>query len=123
MMPFRACGAARKIARAQHQLARRNESGPFHFELPFYRVGHVQVWEAQMSGKWTILVFVLAVTTTLINAAIFVGQFSTPASARVSATNSSKLLEDEDFVDGLTKLVRKTVRSYCTVGKKNGIDC
>lgn len=76
-----------------------------------------------MSGKWVILAFVLAVTTTLINTAIFVGQFSTPASARVSGTNSSKLLDDEDFVDGLTKLVRKNVRSYCTVGKRNGIDC
>jgi hypothetical protein len=76
-----------------------------------------------MSGKWVILAVVLAVTTTLINAAILVGQFSTPASARASGTSSSKLLEDEDFVDGLTKLVRKTVRNYCTVGKRNGIDC
>ena len=76
-----------------------------------------------MSGKWVILAVVLAVTTTLINAAVLVGQFSTPASARASGTSSSKLLEDEDFVDGLTKLVRKTVRNYCTVGKRNGIDC
>jgi hypothetical protein len=75
-----------------------------------------------MSGKWIVLAVVLAMTTTLINAAIFIGQFSTPASARGSAS-SSKLLEDEDFVDGLTKLVRKTVRNYCTVGKRNGIDC
>jgi hypothetical protein len=76
-----------------------------------------------MSGKWVVFAVVLAVTTTLINTAIFVGQFSSPASARVSGANSSKLLEDEDFVDSLTKLVRKTVRSYCTVGKRNGIDC
>lgn len=76
-----------------------------------------------MSGKWVVLAVVLAVTTTLINAAILVGQFSTPASARASATSSSKLLEDEDFVEGLTKLVRKTVRNYCTVGKRNVIDC
>ena len=75
-----------------------------------------------MSGKWVILAVVVAVTTTLINAAIFVGQFSTPANARGSGTNSSKLLEDENFVDGMTKLVRKTVRNYCTVGKRNGID-
>lgn len=76
-----------------------------------------------MSGKWVILAVVVAVTTTLINAAIFVGQFSTTANARGSGASSSKLLEDEDFVDGLTKLVRKTVRNYCTVGKRNGIDC
>jgi hypothetical protein len=76
-----------------------------------------------MSGKWVILAVVVAATTTLINAAIFVGQFSTPADARGSGASSSKLLEDEDFVDGITKLVRKTVRNYCTVGKRNGIDC
>ena len=76
-----------------------------------------------MSAKWVIFTLVLAVTTTLINAAIFIGQLSTPANARVSGTSSSKLLEDDDFVDGIAKLVRKTVRSYCTVGKRNGIDC
>jgi len=76
-----------------------------------------------MPGKWLTLAFVLAVTTTLTNAALFIAQFSTPASARVSGATSSKLLEDEDFVEGLAKLVRKTVRSYCTVGKRNGIDC
>jgi hypothetical protein len=76
-----------------------------------------------MSGKWVALALVVAVTTTLINAAIFIGEVSTPANARGSAASSSKLLEDEDFVDGLTKLVRKTVRNYCTVGKRNGIDC
>lgn len=76
-----------------------------------------------MSGKWVILAFALAVMTTLANAALLIGQFSTPASARASGTSSSKLLEDEDFVDGLTKLVRKTVRNYCTVGKRDSIDC
>jgi hypothetical protein len=76
-----------------------------------------------MSGKWGILALVLALTTTLLNAAVFVGQLSTPVIARSAETNGSKLLSDDDFVDGLTKLVRKTVRSYCTVGKRNGIDC
>lgn len=76
-----------------------------------------------MSAKWVIFALVLAVTTTLINTALFIGQLSTPASARVSGTASSKLLEDDDFVDGIAKLVRKTVRSYCTVGKRNVIDC
>jgi hypothetical protein len=76
-----------------------------------------------MAGKWVILSVVVAMTTTLINAAIFIGQFSTAANARGSGASSSKLLEDEDFVDGITKLVRKTVRNYCTVGKRNGIDC
>jgi hypothetical protein len=28
-----------------------------------------------------------------------------------------------DFVDGLARLVRKTVRDYCTVGQRGGIDC
>jgi hypothetical protein len=73
-----------------------------------------------MSGKWMVFACVLALITTLLNAAIFVGQLSTPASARVAA---SKLLDDDDFVDGVAKLVRKTVRDYCTVGKRNGIDC
>ena len=76
-----------------------------------------------MSAKWVILSFVLALTITLLNAAILVGQLSTPVSARAAATNASKLLDDEDFVDGLTKLIRKTVRSYCTVGKREGIYC
>lgn len=75
-----------------------------------------------MSGKWLILVLVLALTTTLLNVAVFVGQMSTPATAR-AGTSSSKLLDDEDFTDGLTKIIRKTVRDYCTVGKRNGIDC
>ena len=75
-----------------------------------------------MSGKWVVLVPVLGLTLTLLNLAILVGQISTPASARAGA-NVSKLLDDEDFTDGLTKIVRKTVRDYCTVGKRNAIDC
>lgn len=75
-----------------------------------------------MSGKWVVLILVLGLTTTLLNLAIFVGHFSTPATAR-AATNVSKLLDDEDFTDRLTKIVRKTVRDYCTVGKRNTIDC
>jgi hypothetical protein len=76
-----------------------------------------------MSGRWGILALVLALTTTLLNAAVFVGQLSTPVIARGAETSGSKLLSDDDFVDGLTKLVRKTVRSYCTVGKRDAIDC
>jgi hypothetical protein len=34
----------------------------------------------------------------MLNAAILVGQLSTPASARAGA-NGSRLLDDEDFVD------------------------
>ena len=75
-----------------------------------------------MSGKWAVLVLVLGLTTTLLNLAILAAQFSTPATARGSAS-ASKLLEDEDFTDGLTKIIRKTVRDYCTVGKRSGIDC
>ena len=75
-----------------------------------------------MSGKWVVLILVLGLTTTLLNLAIFVGHFSTPATAG-ARTNVSKLLDDEDFTDRLTKIVRKTVRDYCTVGKINTIDC
>jgi hypothetical protein len=71
-----------------------------------------------MSGRW--IVVALAITT-LVNGGIFVGQLSTSANAR-SAT-ASKLLDDEDFTAGLTKLIRKTVRDYCSVGKKEHIDC
>ena len=76
-----------------------------------------------MSEKRVILAIVVALTMTVLNAAVFVGQLSTPVSARAAGTNASKLLEDDDFVEGVTKLVRKTVRDYCTVGKRNGIDC
>jgi len=75
-----------------------------------------------MSGKWAVLVLVLGLTTTLLNLAILAAQFSAQATARGS-TSASKLLDDEDFTDGLTKIIRKTVRDYCTVGKRNGIDC
>jgi hypothetical protein len=75
-----------------------------------------------MSGKWLVLVLFLAVTTTLLNMAIFVSQISTAAIAR-GGINAGKLLGDDDFTDGLTKIIRKTVRDYCTVGKRNGIDC
>jgi hypothetical protein len=75
-----------------------------------------------MSGKWVVLVLLLGLTTTLLNLAIFAGQISSPATARGGA-NTSKLLDDEDFTDRLTKMVRKTVRDYCTVGKRNAIDC
>ena len=69
-----------------------------------------------------VLVLLLALTTTLLNLAIFAGQISSPATAR-GAAGASKLLDDEDFTDRLTKMVRKTVRDYCTVGKRNAIDC
>jgi hypothetical protein len=75
-----------------------------------------------MSGKWAVLVLAIGLGLTLLNLAILAGQISTPAAAR-GASNSSKLLDDDDFTDGLTKLIRKTVREYCTVGKRNGIDC
>jgi hypothetical protein len=76
-----------------------------------------------MPAKWMVFVYALALITTLLNAAIFVGQLSNPVSARAAGSNASKLLDDDDFVDGVSKLVRKTVRDYCTVGKRNGIDC
>jgi hypothetical protein len=75
-----------------------------------------------MSGKWAVLVLAIGLGLTLLNLAILAGQISTPAAAR-GASNASKLLDDDDFTDGLTKLIRKTVREYCTVGKRNGIDC
>ena len=73
-----------------------------------------------MSGK---LIIVALVITTLMNAAIFVGQFSTSANARAAGTVAGRLLDDDDFTAGLTKLIRKTVRDYCSVGKKDQIDC
>jgi hypothetical protein len=75
-----------------------------------------------MQGKWVVVVLVLGVTTTLVNLAIFLGHIATPANAR-AAINASRLLDDDDFTGGLTKIIRKTVRDYCTVGKRNGIDC
>jgi hypothetical protein len=74
-----------------------------------------------MSGKYGILLLLVSLATTLLNIAIFAGQMSGPASAR--SAGASKLLDDEEFADGLTRLIRKTVRDYCTVGKRDGIDC
>ena len=75
-----------------------------------------------MSRKWVALFLILSLTTTLLNLVILIGHLSTPATARV-ATGASKLLDDEDFLDGLAKIIRKTVRTYCTVGKRESIDC
>lgn len=74
-----------------------------------------------MSSKWQVTAFVLCLTTTLVNAALFIGQMSAPATARSAA--STKILDDDDFLAGLTKIIRKTVRDYCTVGKKESLDC
>jgi hypothetical protein len=74
-----------------------------------------------MSGKWVVSLLVLGLSLTLLNLAILVDQISGPASAR--GASAAKLLDDEDFTDGLTKIIRKTVRDYCTVGKRDGIDC
>ena len=71
-----------------------------------------------MSGKWIVVALVVM---TLMNAGIFLGQVSTSANARSAA--AGKLLDDDDFTAGLTKLIRKTVRDYCSVGKKEHIDC
>ena len=75
-----------------------------------------------MSGKWAVLVLAIGVAITLLNLAFLAGQMSTPAAAR-GTSSASKLLDDDDFADGLTKIIRRTVRDYCTVGKRNGIDC
>jgi hypothetical protein len=75
-----------------------------------------------MNTKWVVLVLVVGLSTTFLNLAILVGQTSTPATAR-AGTNASQLFDDDDFTDRLTKIIRKTVRDYCTVGKRSGIDC
>ena len=75
-----------------------------------------------MSGKWAVLVLAIGSAMTLLNLAILAGPLSTPATAR-GASNASRLLDDDDFTDGLTRIIRKTVRDYCTVGKRDGIDC
>jgi len=75
-----------------------------------------------MSGKWAVLVLAIGLAMTLLNLVILAGQISTPATAR-GASNASKLLDDDDFNEGLTRIIRKTVRDYCTVGKRDGIDC
>ncbi len=76
-----------------------------------------------MSHKWVAIALAVSLTTTLLNAVILVGQLSTTANARAAGTQAGKLLDDDDFIAGVTKIIRKTVRDYCTVGKKNGIDC
>jgi hypothetical protein len=78
--------------------------------------------EGAMSAKCAVLVLAIGLALTLVNLAFLAGQISTPASAR-GPSNASKLLDDDDFTDGLTKIIRKTVRDYCTVGKRDGIDC
>ena len=75
-----------------------------------------------MHGRWAMAALVLGLATTLVNLAILLAQLSTTASAR-GGTTASQLLDDDAFTDGLTKIIRKTVRDYCTVGKRNGIDC
>jgi hypothetical protein len=75
-----------------------------------------------MSRKWMVALVTISAATSILNLAMLVGQSSGPAIAR-GAGAGSKLLEDEDFTAALAKLVRKTVRDYCTVGKRNGIDC
>jgi hypothetical protein len=72
-----------------------------------------------MPKHWTTLLVILSLATTLLNLVFLAGQLTTPASAR----GVGKLLNDEDFTDGLTKIIRKTVRDYCTVGKRSSIDC
>ena len=74
-----------------------------------------------MSHRWQVTAFILCLTTTMLNAAMFVSQLSGPASARTAST--TKLLDDDDFLAGLTKIIRKTVRDYCTVGKRQSLDC
>jgi hypothetical protein len=75
-----------------------------------------------MTGKWTTLVVVVGFITTLLNLAMLSGQISSSAAAR-TASSASKLLDDDEFTSALTKIIRKTVRDYCTVGKRNAIDC
>ena len=40
-----------------------------------------------------------------------------------AASAARKILDDDDFIAGLTKIIRKTVRDYCSVGKKSELDC
>ena len=73
-----------------------------------------------MSVRWMTLAFALTLVMTVINGLIFVSQLSSPVNA---ASAARKILDDDDFVAGLTKIIRKTVRDYCSVGKKNDLDC
>jgi hypothetical protein len=74
-----------------------------------------------MSRKWVALFLIVSLTTTFLNLIVLMGHGS-PATAR-AASSPNKLLEDEDFQDGLMKIIRKTVRTYCTVGRRESIDC
>jgi hypothetical protein len=74
----------------------------------------------KMSARWMTLTFALTLAMTLVNGLIFVSQLSSPVQAAAAA---SKILDDDAFIAGLTKIIRKTVRDYCSVGKKNGLDC
>ena len=73
-----------------------------------------------MSVRWMTLAFALTLVMTVINGLIFVHQLSSPVNA---ASAARKILDDDDFITGLTKIIRKTVRDYCSVGKKNELDC
>jgi hypothetical protein len=73
-----------------------------------------------MPKQWLALIVVFCLATTLLNLAMLAGQLTRPASARGGA---GRLLDDEAFSDRLTKIIRKTVRDYCTVGKRSSIDC
>ena len=73
-----------------------------------------------MSARWMKLAFALTLVMTLINGLILVQQLSSPVNA---ASATRKILDDDDFLAGLTKIIRKTVRDYCSVGKKNELDC
>jgi hypothetical protein len=76
--------------------------------------------EDQMSARWMKLAFALTLVMTFINGLIFVHQLSSPLNAAPAAR---KILDDDDFLTALTKIIRKTVRDYCSVGKKNELDC
>ena len=73
-----------------------------------------------MSVRWMTLAFALTLVMTVINGLIFVSQLSSPVNA---ASAARKILDDDDFIAGLTKIIRKTVRDYCSVGKKSDLDC
>jgi hypothetical protein len=100
---------------------KRSDRKFFRFD-PRSAVGKLALAGGVMSAKWAFLVLAIGLAMTLVNLAILAGQISTPASAR-GPSNASKLLDDDNFTDGLTKIIRKTVRDYCTVGKRDGIDC
>jgi hypothetical protein len=61
-----------------------------------------------LSGKWTVLLSVLAVAITPLNLAILAGQ--APAMAAAHSASAGKLFDDDDFNEGLTKITRKSIR-------------